>query len=65
MKSSKQLTKPKKSSYVPRNRVQAKICMYVCMYVFEQRVYKTLALYVQKSFSNNCVLHIYSWFRKN
>ena len=61
MKSSKQLTKPKKSSYVPRNRVQAKICMYV----FEQRVYKTLALYVQKSFSNNCVLHIYSWFRKN
>jgi hypothetical protein len=33
MKSSKQLTKPKKSSYVPRNRVQAKICMYVCMYL--------------------------------
>ena len=59
MKSSKELTKPKKIS-LHRNRLQAKICIYV----FEQRVYKTLAPYVQKSFSNNRVLHNYSWFRK-
>lgn len=60
MKSSKKLTKPFKKIILHRNRVQVKN-----MYVFEQRVYKTLAPYVQKSFSNNRVLHNYSWFRKN
>ena len=65
MKSSKELTTPshppqKKSAYIETDYKQK-----ICIYVFEQRVYKTLALYVQKSFSNNCVLHNYSWFRKN
>ena len=64
MKSSKELTKPKiikkKSDYIETDYKQK-----ICIYVFEQRVYKTLAPYVQKSFSNNRVLHNYSWFRKN